>query len=106
MLCPKCKTDSAHRAHRINSKERLVSVVAYYPYRCGCCSYRFHNFRFWVTATPATAPPVRGAERQIAATRGALLWKHKRREILLYSTALVLFAFVLYFLTREPSIGN
>lgn len=81
-----------------------MSIVAYYPYRCGSCSHRFHGFRYWVS-DPA-APPIRGAERQIAATRGALHWKQRRREILLYSTALSLFAVVLYFLAREPSIGN
>jgi hypothetical protein len=81
-----------------------MSMVAYYPYRCGSCSYRFLSFRYWVS--DAAAPPIRGAERQIAATRGALHWKQRRREILLYSTALTLFCVVLYFLTREPSVGN
>ena len=81
-----------------------MSVVACYPYRCGTCRHRFLRFRYWISES--AAPLVRGAEKHIAATRGAARWRQRRREILLYSSALTLFAFVLYFLTREAPLGN
>lgn len=104
MLCPKCKTDNAHRSHRAGLWEHLTSIVGYVPYRCRDCSLRFLSFRYSPPALAAT--PLRGAEKEIAATRGSLRRKQKRRELVLYASALTLFVVVLYFLTREPSIGN
>lgn len=104
MLCPKCKTDHAHRSHRAGLKERLTSIVGYVPYRCRDCGLRFLNFRYWRPDPAAT--PVAGAEKEVAKTRGSLRRKQKRRELVLYVSALTLFVVVLYFLTREPSIGN
>jgi hypothetical protein len=104
MLCPKCKTDNAHRSHRAGLRERLTSIVGYVPYRCRDCSFRFLNFRY--SLPDAVAPPLRGAEKEIAATQRSLRRKQKRRELVLYLSALTLFVAVLYFLTREPSIGN
>ena len=79
-------------------------MVGYRPYRCHECSHRFLNFSYSLPE-PAAAP-ARGAEREIAATRGSLRRKQKRRELLLYGSALTAFVVILYFLTREPSIGN
>jgi|SRR5258708_29321948 hypothetical protein len=104
MLCPKCKTDNAHRSHRAGLRERFTSIVGYVPYRCRDCSLRFLSFRH--SRPDPAATPVRGAEKEIAATRSSLRWKQKRRELVLYVSALTLFVVVLYFLTREPSIGN
>ena len=104
MLCPKCKSDSAHRSHRDGPRERLTSIVGYVPYRCRQCSHRFLKFRY--SFPDPIAPATGRAEKEIAATRGSLRWKQKRREILLYGSALTLFAVILYFLTREPSMGN
>jgi DNA-directed RNA polymerase subunit RPC12/RpoP len=104
MLCPKCKTDHAHRSHRAGWREHLAHMVGYRPYRCHECSHRFLNFRYSLPE-PAAAP-ARGAEREIAATRGSLRRQQKRRELLLYGSALTAFVVILYFLTREPSIGN
>ena len=78
MLCPKCKTDNAHRSHRTGLREQLKSVIGYYPYRCRDCRLRFLSFRYWLSL-PDTAPP-RGAEKEIAATRGSLHRKQKRRD--------------------------
>jgi hypothetical protein len=44
-----------------------------------------------------------GAEREIAATRSAVAWKRKRREILVYALALLVFAAILYLLMRAPT---
>jgi hypothetical protein len=104
MLCPKCQTDNVHRSHRAGLRERLTSIVGYVPYRCRDCNLRFLNFSYSLPNPVAT--PLRGVEKEIAATRGSLRWKRKRRELVLYASALTLFVVVLYFLTREPSIGN
>jgi DNA-directed RNA polymerase subunit RPC12/RpoP len=105
MLCPKCKTDNAHRSHRVGLRERLTGIVGYHAYRCHHCSHRFLSLHY-LPAEP-TAPAARGrVEREIAHTQGALRWKRKRRNILIYGSALILFVFILYFLTREPSIGT
>jgi hypothetical protein len=104
MQCPKCKTGNAHRSHRAGLKERLTSIVGYVPYRCRECGLRFLSFRYLISDSVAT--PLSGTEKEIAATRGSLQWKQKRRELVLYASALTLFVVVLYFLTREPSIGN
>ena len=104
MLCPKCKTDNAHRSHRACLKERLTSIVGYVPYRCRDCAFRFLHFRYSLPEPVAT--PLRGVEKEIAATQGSLRRKQRRRELVLYVSALTLFVVVLYFLTREPSIGN
>jgi hypothetical protein len=104
MLCPKCQTDRAHRAHRAGLSERFASIVGYCPYRCHKCSHRFLSFRY---SLPEPAiPPSPGAEQEIAATRSSLRRRQKQREFLLYGSALTIFIVILYFLTREPSIGN
>ena len=104
MLCPKCKTDRAHRSHRAGLKEHLASIAGYHPYRCRDCSHRFLSLR---DPPPAPASPAtRSVEREIAATQGAARRKRKRRDILLYTSALILFGVILYFLTREPSMGS
>jgi hypothetical protein len=104
MQCPKCKTDNAHRSHRTGLSEHLTSIVGYIPYRCRDCGFRFLSFCY-SRLEPVTAP-LQGAEREIAATRSSLRRKQKRCELVLYASALTLFVVVLYFLTREPSIGN
>ena len=104
MLCPKCKTDSAHRSHRVGLKERLTGIVGYLPYRCRQCSHRFLSVR--CLSPESAAAPARGAEKEIAATRASLRWKQKRRDFLLYASAMAMFVVVLYYLTREPSMGG
>jgi hypothetical protein len=47
--------------------------------------------------------------REIKATRGAVEWKRRRREILLFGGGFLLFVGFLYFITRErggSSDGN
>src|ERR1019366_6758644 len=104
MVCPKCNTDRAHRSHRTGLTEHVFSIAGYHPYRCRQCSHRFLSLRD-APAEPAT-PAARGVEREISSTRGAIRWKRKRRDILLYGSALIVFGVVLYFLTREPSMGG
>jgi hypothetical protein len=48
-------------------------------------------------------------DREVKATRGAIQWKRRRREFLLYAGGFLLFVAFLYFITRErsgPSEGN
>ena len=104
MLCPKCKSDSAHRSHRTGLRDLLAGIAGYQPYRCRQCKYRFPSRRF-ASPKPATAA-VRGVEREISSTQGALRWKRKRRNLVLYGSALILFGVILYFLTRAPAIGD
>ena len=104
MLCTKCNTDSAHRSHRAGFKERFASLFGYYPYRCHQCGRRFLKQRY-ADAEPGKSVD-RGTEREISSTQGALRWRAVRRQILLYGWALILFAVILYYLTREPSMGS
>jgi hypothetical protein len=84
--------------------EHLTSIVGYHPYRCRKCSHRFLSFRS--SPPEPVVPAARGAEREIAATRGSLRRRRRKREFLLYGSALTVFVVILYFLTREPAIGN
>ena len=79
-------------------------MVGFRPYRCRECSHRFLNFRY--SLPNPSMPPAQSAEREIAATRTSLRRKQKRLEFFLYGSALTLFVVILYFLAREPSIGN
>ena len=97
MLCPKCQTDHAHRSHRNGVFELAASWVAVYPYRCKDCGHRYLRFRY---AEPAPGPSTDG-EREIRATRSAVVWRRKRREFLLYGAGILCFLAFLYFITRE-----
>jgi hypothetical protein len=98
MLCPKCKTDSAHRSHRSNLRERLASLAGYRPYRCHKCELRFSSIRIPPEEEPAPA--------KTSTTRVAMRWRRKRRDIFLYASALIVFSAILYLLTRPPSMGG
>ena len=97
MLCPKCKTDHAHRSHRRGPLELAASLVAVFPYRCRDCGHRFLKFRY---AESGGANPS-GTEREIRATRDAMAWKRKRRDWFLYGGAMLLFLAFLYYITRQ-----
>jgi hypothetical protein len=101
MRCPKCKVDSVHRSHRVSSWERLISWVGFRPYRCLTCQYRFLGCG---DGSANLAVP-RGT-REISATRNALRRKGKVRNLLLYGSALLVYLVILYYLTREPSMGG
>ena len=104
MLCSKCNTDSAHRSHRVGIQEHLASLLGYHPYRCRNCGRRFQ-----VLGHPeagAASPAAKGVEREITHTRSAQRRKAVRRMILLFGAALIVFAVILYYLTREPSMGG
>ena len=101
MLCPKCKTDHAHRSHRHGLFEYSVAIAGYYPYRCGHCNMRFVRFRYSPLEKVASAHP--GVEREIQATRLATKRKRSRREWLIYGVAVALFLVFLYYITRDQS---
>jgi transposase-like protein len=103
MLCPKCKTDNAHRSRRVSVRERIGRLLGFSPYRCHQCNHRFQIFS---DSEPRPTAPDTRAEKEIATTRGAFRWKQRRLQILIYGSALTLFVFVLYFLTRAPSMGE
>ncbi len=96
MICPKCKEDKAHRSHRSGVKEHLVSVFAFYPYRCFKCKNRFLRHKYEPESQETS-----GTEREIRATRRNIRRKRVKREFLMYAAGLVLFLVFLYFLTRE-----
>jgi len=101
MVCPVCNLDSARRSHRRSLKDYVESLVGIYPYRCKC-GKRFSTYR--TPSEPAGKPePV---EREIRATRAAVSRRIKRREMLLFGGALLLFAGFLYYLTRERSSAS
>jgi hypothetical protein len=80
-----------------------MSIVGILPYNCRECHHRFMRLGDPSPESRASANP--SAEREIAATRTAHGRKRRQREILLYGFALLLFAAILYFLTR-PSTGT
>ena len=45
-LCPNCSRDYTRRVSRIGFKERLLSIIYVYPFRCQLCGYRF-SFMQW-----------------------------------------------------------
>jgi|GEM_PF-1528156 hypothetical protein len=106
MLCPKCKTDHAHRSHRQGVKEHLASLLAYYPYRCRDCKHRFLQNRHAAPQGPPSAHP--STEREIRATRQTKNWERKKRNMIVYGIALFVFLVFLYFVTRDrgPSSEN
>jgi hypothetical protein len=104
MVCPKCKADSAHRSHRVGLKEHVSSIVGYHPYRCRKCKHRFLSLRY--SQPEPASPDNRSTEREIRSTQGSFRWKRKKRAIMLYGSALLLFGVILYFLTRAPAVGN
>lgn len=99
MLCPKCKTDSAHRSHRASLIEHAAGLFAVYPYRCRGCEHRFLRFRYSAPELAAAGNP--SVARELKATRSALQLKRKRRELLLYGIGFLLFLAFLYFITRD-----
>src|SRR4026209_3002355 len=40
-LCPNCSRDYTKRVSRAGFKERLLSIIYVYPFRCQLCGYRF-----------------------------------------------------------------
>lgn len=104
MLCPKCKTDRAHRSHRSSAKEYLASVLAYYPYRCRACKHRFLLSRY---AKPEAPPSEHvGTEREIRATRQSKNWERKKRHLIIYGIALLVFLVFLFLVTRDRGAND
>jgi hypothetical protein len=89
MMCRKCKT---------GWKDYAVSLFQYYPYRCKACGTRFFELR---PKPPENAEKPTSTETEIRATRTAQEWKRKRREFLLYASALLCFVVFLYFVARS-----
>jgi type II secretory ATPase GspE/PulE/Tfp pilus assembly ATPase PilB-like protein len=104
VLCPKCKTDRAHRSHRTGVKEYVASLAAYYPYRCRHCKHRFLQSRYGVPEVPSGQH--QSTEREIRATRRAKNWERKKRHVTIYGIALLLFLVFLYLVTRDRGANN
>ena len=100
MTCPKCKTDHATRSHREGWRDYAVSLFQRYPYRCNECGIRFFQFR---RKPPKTVDKPTSTEREIRATRATSERKRRRREFLLYGSALLCYLVFLYFITRDRS---
>lgn len=98
MQCPKCKNHHTHRSHRHGWIERSASLAGYYPYNCSDCQMRFLHKR---NAPVQKSVKHQAVEREMKATREALKAKRKRRELLLYSAAMLLFLAFLYYITHE-----
>jgi NTP pyrophosphatase (non-canonical NTP hydrolase) len=52
--CPRCGKSFVRRSHRQGLKERLLSLVYIYPFRCQVCANRFRAFQFRVVYTKRT----------------------------------------------------
>jgi predicted HAD superfamily Cof-like phosphohydrolase len=46
LRCPRCGNSFVRRSQRQGLKERLLSVVYLYPFRCQVCAHRFRAFQF------------------------------------------------------------
>jgi len=46
--CPKCSRDYVKRVSRVGFKERLLSIIYVYPFRCQLCRYRFRVMQWRV----------------------------------------------------------
>ena len=46
MRCPRCGKSFVRRSHRQGLKERLLSLVYLYSFRCQVCAHRFRVFQF------------------------------------------------------------
>jgi hypothetical protein len=107
MWCTQCQTDTSHRSHRAGLKEHLASLAGYYPYRCRKCGSRFQE-KHDEEPEPASVE-IRSVEREIAAMQRARRRRARRRGILPYGGALLLFGLVLYlflmFLARGRITG-
>jgi len=78
--------------------EHLASLVARYPYRCRDCGHRALRSRYAAEEAAASQVP---KDREVKVTRGAIQWRRRRREFLLYTGGFLLFLAFLYFITRE-----
>jgi hypothetical protein len=43
--CPQCHSANIHRSSRRGMREKIISVVSFYPYRCHKCEKRFYARR-------------------------------------------------------------
>ena len=80
MTCPKCHADAVARSHRSGTRERLISRLAVFPFRCACGA-RFYRLDFESFG-----------RRHSSARLGS--------EFKLYGIGLALFAVFLYFIAR------
>ena len=48
LICPKCDREFVKRVSRQNWKERLMSLLYVYPFRCQLCGYRFRFIQWGV----------------------------------------------------------
>ena len=103
MICPKCKTDHAHRSHRECWKDYVLSYFQYFPYRCRSCETRFFKLR---RNPPKIKEKPTSTEAEIRATRASYRRKQKRREFLLYGSALLVFLGLVYYLTRDRGVSS
>ncbi len=101
MFCPKCKANCAHRTHRHGPQEYVASIFNWYPYRCAC-GHRFLQARSVEGKALKREPP----DREIKASRSALRWRGRRREMLVYTAAILLAWFLVYFITRRSDAGD
>lgn len=98
-LCPKCKTHTAVRSHRIGILDRLTHMAGFSPYRCRECSLRFLHFRF--SASPEMPAAERSTVREIRKTRRQLQFASIKQQIYIYTVAGLIFLAFLYFLAKE-----
>jgi len=78
-------------------KDYAASLFGFYPYRCHDCEHRFfHSYR--TAEEPAREPSSTGKEVRV--TRGHRAARQRRRELLLYGLALLVFLAFLYYISR------
>lgn len=87
--CPGCGADKVGRSRR-TGVDYLLYAFGRRPFRCRSCGKRFY-------IAGESGPAKRNGRRESAARRQA----SRRRELLVYSFAMVAFVFIVFVITLE-----
>jgi len=84
--------------------EHLASLAGFFPYTCRDCRHR--SMRRLRSAAERGSQARTDAEKEVVAIRAAAGRRRKKREVALYTLALLIFVVILYFLTRQPFVDG
>jgi hypothetical protein len=95
-VCPFCRSDNVHRAHRRTLADRLLHLSGWRVLRCSACYRRFHRHRYLLDHPPGRRPNQQ-VRREQKKRRSAI----RRRELLMLGMAALFFCLFLLLLVRE-----
>jgi hypothetical protein len=80
--------------------EHLATIGGTRPYSCRECAHRF------ASRQRPLAEAVQPAAQEVSSSRRISRWRRKRLHLILYGAAMLMFAVILYYLSRTPVIGD